>query len=312
MSPEEKTTDVGAWLRDLRHSKAIPLEEVVQKTKIRTVVLRQIESDDLDQMPSTFAKGFIRAYAEAIGADVQEALQRYEPVRPTHMPEEHEQAPADIPRNGIWHRLLPALALFAGLIAVSLYLAGRMPRQERSQPAAAAVKTESSASSPVEALPPDEHPSEPDKIPGAADGVNAEQSGPAGPVQTPVQGAPPEIETAPADATAQSAVPETPAPADNSTPLAGVAPDDEPPADLQQHAKLVLQLNAVALTWLKVARDEDPPREMTLRPDDQVTLEAQNQFDLLIGNAGGIRLTLNDRPVHISDKSGKVVRLHLP
>lgn len=92
-----------------------------------------------------------------------------------------------------------------------------------------------------------------------------------------------------------------------------VGAETEAVAGVQQPVqKLVLQLSAVERSWMKVTIDDGIPREFTLSQGEQITLEAQRRFDLLIGNAGGIRLKLNDGTARIAGPSGKVVRLRLP
>lgn len=76
--------------------------------------------------------------------------------------------------------------------------------------------------------------------------------------------------------------------------------------------KLILHVTAVEDTWLKVIMDEKEPIEYNLNPGDQIELEAATGFNLLIGNAGGIKISLNDTPVSIPGKSGEVVTIELP
>ena len=76
--------------------------------------------------------------------------------------------------------------------------------------------------------------------------------------------------------------------------------------------KLSLHVTAVEATWLKVIMDDKEPTEYNLNSGDHIELEAATGFSLLIGNAGGLKLTLNDKPVSIPGKSGDVVTIELP
>mgnify|MGYP001820309576 FL=1 len=76
--------------------------------------------------------------------------------------------------------------------------------------------------------------------------------------------------------------------------------------------KWLLHVAAVEETWLKVIMDEKDSNQYHLKTGDELELEAVTGFNLLIGNAGGIKLTLNDKPVPISGKSGDVVTIELP
>jgi cytoskeletal protein RodZ len=76
--------------------------------------------------------------------------------------------------------------------------------------------------------------------------------------------------------------------------------------------KLLLKVTALEDTWLKVIIDEKDSSEHTLISGDTLELEATTGFNLLIGNSGGVKITLNDKPVALSGKSGEVVTINLP
>jgi len=73
-----------------------------------------------------------------------------------------------------------------------------------------------------------------------------------------------------------------------------------------------LSISAVEETWLKVIIDEKPPKEYTLAPGDRLELVASSNFNILIGNAGGVRMTVNDEPVRIEGKSGQAITIQIP
>jgi cytoskeleton protein RodZ len=76
--------------------------------------------------------------------------------------------------------------------------------------------------------------------------------------------------------------------------------------------KLNLQITALEDTWVKVIVDENESREYNLKSGDTIQLEAKTGYNLLIGNAVGLRLKLNGKPVSIQGESGQVVTMHLP
>ncbi len=60
---------------------------------------------------------------------------------------------------------------------------------------------------------------------------------------------------------------------------------------------------------------QPPPeasRTAPLKAGEQLRLEAQSGFNLLIGNVGGVKLSLDNQPVTIPGKRGEVVNIHLP
>ena len=89
------------------------------------------------------------------------------------------------------------------------------------------------------------------------------------------------------------------------------------PADLPRPLpdvsdKLMLDIQAVEKTWLKVIIDNQAPKEYTLETGEKVTLKAASNYNLLIGNAAGVELELNGQPVKIDGQRGEVVSVKLP
>lgn len=76
--------------------------------------------------------------------------------------------------------------------------------------------------------------------------------------------------------------------------------------------KLLLIVETIERTWMRVIIDGRSPKEYSLRPPDRLALEATTGFDLFIGNSAGLRLSLNGESVTVSGERGKVIRLKLP
>lgn len=66
---------VGGILREARASKKLSLEQAETSTKIRAKFLEAIEQDDYSALPSiSYAKGFVKNYAEYLGLDSHTVL----------------------------------------------------------------------------------------------------------------------------------------------------------------------------------------------------------------------------------------------
>ena len=76
--------------------------------------------------------------------------------------------------------------------------------------------------------------------------------------------------------------------------------------------KLLLNIDTVEKTWLKVIIDDQAPKEYTLEAGEKITLKAASKFTLLIGNATGVELRLNGKPVKVAGESGQVIAVELP
>jgi len=89
-----------------------------------------------------------------------------------------------------------------------------------------------------------------------------------------------------------------------------VPPGPPPPAAAPE--KFLLKIVTVEKTWMKVIIDEQKSQEYSLNPGDQLELEALSGFNLLIGNAAGVQLHLNEKPLAVPGRRGQVVTLKIP
>jgi len=82
--------------------------------------------------------------------------------------------------------------------------------------------------------------------------------------------------------------------------------------DENRAEKLLLAVNTLENTWLKIIIDDQSPKEYSLKTQDHLTLEAFKGYNLLIGNGASVQLTLNGKPVNLQGKRGQVVNINLP
>ena len=109
-------------------------------------------------------------------------------------------------------------------------------------------------------------------------------------------------------------LPEPEAVLEASPPSAQTAlPDIQNTAEAANPAKKwLLEIRAVEKTWMKVMVDGRSPLEYMLEADEEIRLEADREFDLMVANPGSLISTLNGRPVTFSGRSGQVVSLKIP
>jgi cytoskeleton protein RodZ len=65
-------------------------------------------------------------------------------------------------------------------------------------------------------------------------------------------------------------------------------------------------------TWVRIVIDETEKKEFMLNPQEMVVFTGKDGFDLLIGNAGGVKLYYNGSETDFSGESGQVKRVRLP
>jgi cytoskeletal protein RodZ len=329
----------GRHLQSLRLEKGISLETVSKQTRISLDNLLLLEKEDHANLPAdVFNKGFIRAYAEVLNVASDEIIQRYIESRETFQASLQDEENLKRINTRFWPRLLLAGLLLALIVPLSVYLLNtwRHTSPDQSTPAASihvankrtappAAKTAAPHSPPaidstqlptspseaVEAAPP---------VPKASNRANAVE-----PIATassePTDGAV-KIQQ-PAAPVAQPAGDSLSSDQAGQSKVAATAvstPDrvDTEPADSNQdtteliEAKLNLRIEAIDETWMKVVIDSIDTREYMLKAGEIITLKAEDNYNLLIGNAAGLQMTLNQKPVAIPGKSGQVVTLQLP
>jgi cytoskeletal protein RodZ len=80
--PSGEPATVGSLLRRLRENRGLTQEAVSLETRIPVVSIRKIEENRFGDLPGeVFVRGFLRAYARAVGADPVRVLSVYDDLR---------------------------------------------------------------------------------------------------------------------------------------------------------------------------------------------------------------------------------------
>ena len=104
--------NIGQALRSLREAKGLSLTDIADKTCVRRAYLQALEEMNIDQLPSRpFAVGYVKAYAEALGASGDLAVRQFRKDSPS--PDEALKAPV-----GVHKERDPRLSWLAGACAV--------------------------------------------------------------------------------------------------------------------------------------------------------------------------------------------------
>jgi cytoskeleton protein RodZ len=72
-----------------------------------------------------------------------------------------------------------------------------------------------------------------------------------------------------------------------------------------------LMITCQERTWVSVVIDDTEKKEFMLNPQDIIILNAKEKYDLLIGNAGGVKLILDGKDIQLTGISGEVKRIKL-
>ena len=119
---EKESFSFGRYLQSMRLKKKISLETISEETRVAIGNLRLIEKEDLEALPDqVFVKGFLRAYALAIGADGDKAVELY--TARLNMESRLADAGSFSPRSSfaVWRNLILSIMAVLSLIVLSLY-----------------------------------------------------------------------------------------------------------------------------------------------------------------------------------------------
>jgi cytoskeleton protein RodZ len=260
-------TDFGASFKKARESAGISLDQIAIETRISTRFLAAIEGEEFHLLPGgIFNRGFVRTYAERIGLDPDQAVAEYERLVQVREPGD-TLAPAVAESPKPQRNLYPIVIGALVLLIIGFYIVTRQSGNT--------VQT-------------------------------AGQPSPAVAVTTSVPPEPPP--TAP-ETTAAASVP-TPSEPESVPPAATTAPAPGPPAApappaVATEPAIVADLEITEPSWIRVLMDGNPT-EMILEPGMTKKFTAQNSMTLTIGNAAGVTLKLNEKPMKPLGVSGQV------
>jgi cytoskeleton protein RodZ len=119
---------------------------------------------------------------------------------------------------------------------------------------------------------------------------------------TPVPARTADVPNVSAPITVSESVP-APAPASAEKPIL-------PPAAPGKIYHLVI--DARERTWIRITEDQNPSYQFLLKPGEKIERMASDFFQLDIGNAGGIDLTFQGKPLGNIGKQGQIVHMRLP
>jgi cytoskeleton protein RodZ len=110
------------------------------------------------------------------------------------------------------------------------------------------------------------------------------------------------------------AVPASPTPATTPGSATPPAPSEKTiPPPLSAAGKMYhLILEARELTWIRITEDRNPSYQVLLKPGDRIERMASDFFQIDIGNAGGINLTFQGKPLGNLGKQGQIIHMRLP
>jgi cytoskeleton protein RodZ len=293
---------LGAELRARRQSLGWSLTDLAASLRIRQGYLEAIEAGRIGDLPgTTYALGFVRAYASAMGLQGEQVASRFRAESAEASIRPALSFPVPVPQRGVpaGALMLLGLVIMAGAYSGWYYVSEHQrtpaetvpPIPDRLLPHTVEKPTPSPQVASI--LPTASAPTQPAPTPGAAP-----QAPNASPAPSPAQN------TAPAPLAARPVPEPAPAPAPAAPPAQGAQPAALPPG-----SRIVVKATADAWVSVKPKGGGAAVFNKLMHAGDSWAVPASPP-DLLLttGNAGGTQLTADTVAVPSLGGSGAVFR----
>jgi cytoskeletal protein RodZ len=281
-------------LKALREAKGLSLRDIFERTRISVVYLDAIEKRQYHLLPEpVYARTFIKNFALAIDADFKIPLDAYEQYLQSvneklRLEQEAGGARRKSQKKDKW--VAGVLSALLAAIIIIILLAYHNPTEQGVVPGQPAT----SVQTPPDVKPAEKAPPLPSASPEAVSGqektVPSETLPPAAPQRESSQAAPPAAVV-------------------DKIPQERIRPDVQKPETVKSYR---LFMEAREQVWLRIRQDRNRPEQVILEAGDTLERFAADAFTLDIGNAGGIDITFQDKPLGRIGKRGEVVHLRLP
>jgi cytoskeletal protein RodZ len=285
---------VASDLKSERQRRNISLAQIAADTKISLHYLESLEEGRYGDLPGgMYNRAFLRAYCERLNLNQQEMLSRYEaeispPLDKVLKSKMHlYQKSATLKPSPVIIWSLMLLISAAGLFFSRKWIAGVFSPYFSRKPAVIMSQEIAKPAPPAAAT-----------KPGAQALVQATVS-----------------QVSPESGTSESAVVQ-PANSSGSAPLAASVPvpktqnANEPDLAIPSSPSLLrLEIGISEKCWISVDRDGSPAFRKLMDPGEIHSFNANEQFLLIVGNAGGAHLKINGKSTKPLGKSGEVVKI---
>jgi cytoskeleton protein RodZ len=286
-SERDPMKNVLEHLKTERLSRGWTLQDVSDRTGISITVLKALESGNSDKLVAPSAvDGLLRKYSTALKAQTEQIADR--PQKTTVR---------DGPRSRKTFRYIMKGSLLSAVFA-AVFL-GSVFRQTW-ETKDSSVKSHEPAVSQTETTP----------------SITSEQETSSGHEDLPPQHRElPEVEKQPPGSSPPDVTPSTvPKAEQDAIPPAG--PDEKSVVSIQPPVSVrpahSLEITADQRTWIQVVVDGRNTETELLEAGETRKWQAMDKVDLVVGNGGGVSIRWDGKPVEISSRRGRVVRLTLP
>jgi cytoskeleton protein RodZ len=287
----------GALLREARLAQNLGVPDVARQLKLSITQVEALEAGDFERLPGpVFVRGFIRNYARLLRLDAEPLLNSVagnlpkEEPRPAAPPSQDIPFPTAAPRR--WHRYALILAAIVAVLAAYEYFPGESEPAVKNEAAqvpqpVAAPEASSNAAAVPEAAPQA-------SAPAPADEPKVEAPARPGTGQpAPQAGSSAATQSAPQVAASAPATPDMPPPAAKGT----VREEEPAPAPGERQVRMVFEQES----WVEIRDRSGKAIFSQLNPPGtEQRVNGRPPLAVVVGNAHGVRLTYDERPVNLT------------
>jgi cytoskeleton protein RodZ len=306
--------ELAEYLKSERLKQGVALQEMSERVRVSIGMLQALEEGDYERIgTSLLIRSFVRAYCGSLGIDSQPLLDKYASEILSL-----DQQDEGIRRFGRWskafrkkNRIGVFTLLLLGIAVLGVVYGGALFWKSRENSGASqSLKT---SGYPQQDLPSDLS----DK---GGQGIRSESKEGAAVVTEKSARSPSEVGGTHAEQTQTGAgIPKTQESLPPKLPAVGAGsaemlrePTEKPIAANQSAEKHQFSAEANQKTWIQVTMDDKNTQNAMLEPGDKRQWEAEKTMKIVVGNAGGIRMKWDGRPVEVPAKAGSVIRFGLP
>ena len=306
-------TSVGETLRRERLKRKLDFDQISHELKISARFLEAIENDQYQKLPGgVFAKSFVRQYARLLGLDEEELAGQVPGALPSDPPQFLEKvkptyvAPIQVPRVEEWRtvgdkgfRWSGSLSAAVMVVVAMLVCSAVYAWLQRPKSPATTLSTAPAHSAPQSAPVPAA------TAPAIAPAPVSAESTPA-PVQVAGQ-----VPADPNTAGQKPAAPKLPTPGTAELQGATPHPATPSPATPNPDATVHVEITAEEPVWVLARTDGKYAFSGTLSVGETRLVEGVKDVVLRLGNAGGVAISLNGKPVGAVGPKGQPRTLQL-
>lgn len=296
----------GEYLRTIREKKGLGIDQISQKTRINPSFIKALEEDQFENLPGeTSAKGFLMSYARSLGLDETETLTRFKDALSAHFQKakknklEEVVRAQNIGKRRVWLNWIVQASILIFIGAAVWVVYDLNSAQVLDYPAVEMDNEVSDEDAPAGRDASNSENSEEDTVGEAGLQMNETPDDFQMPPRTGIPLLP---------STTQVTLPPLPEvefPASVNLPEGVEAP---PEPDRAPGDELVLVIEAVEPSWVLANIDDDHVKEVFLQIGDKVRWTAKKFFKVDFGNAGGVKVLFNGKPLPSLGESGEVVK----